>query len=315
MSQIITVDGESLLVHVLDGRSVVEAYELALFLGYAQQHSVRKQVLGHWAEDFAAGRDYLLVTRAQDIRDYEAAHARAFGGELRPVSPERGRMFLLPDGLRQVLERSSKAPAAGLLEALEREQLAPHASPDHETRTSPDARERREREYEVLQRLLEQLREIDEDHLALLAIEAAEVMLERRLTDVRSRLLRRGGPLERGPRGPIFGDEGFYSLTQIGKKAGGYSAKAAGRAANVVAARWGLEPEDIRTRELWFNELRPWTDDRGVEHQIFRFDREFSNLVVDELRASSKFKPDEAPFPTFDPGAPVTDIGSLMGDG
>lgn len=343
MSQVIRIDGAKLLVHRHGEQDVVEAYELALFLGYAQQHLVRKQVLTDWKDHFRRGRDYLLVTKERDIRAYEAELETRIRRSVRPMKPARGRVFLLPDGLRQVLERSSKDRAAELLAALERKQLVPRyldepprrkpqkapepqrkpASPHVERSGLPDVDavlERRRQDYEVMQKLLEQLRELDGRPLAFLAIEAAETMLGRRLDDLRERITARQAPPRPGreSRGPIFGDEGFYSLTQIGKKAGGYSAKMAGRAANVVGARWGYEPEDIRTRELWFNDLSPWQDDGGNEHQLFRFNREFSNLVLDELRAGSRYRPEAEPFPAFAPTAPSlvdTDVARIVNEG
>jgi hypothetical protein len=338
MSQIVTIDGAKLLVHAHDGHNVVEAYELALFLGYAQQHLIRKQVLTDWSDHFKHGRDYLLVMREADIRTYEAEYAlRHHGKSLRAMKPHRGRIFLLPDGLRQVLLRSSKKRANKLLRSLERKNLvptsglqppSPRARPEPRREAAkpgkkpdvPKLLERRRQDYDVLQKLLEQLMSLEGSPLALLAIEAAEVLLGRSLDDLRESVSSRQAPPRPGreSRGPIFGDEGYYSLTQIGKMGGGYSAKAAGRAANVVAGRWGFEQDDIRTRELWFNDISTWTDDGGREHELFRFNREFSNLVLDELRASTKFRPEAEPFPAFSPTTPSlveTDVAQLVNDG
>jgi len=331
MSQIVTVDGAKLLVHAHDGQNVVEAYELALFLEYAQQHLIRKQVLTDWSDDFVEGTHHLLVHDETAIRTYEAEYAlRHHQRKLRPMKARRGRVFLLPDGLRLVLERSSKRRAKKLLRSLERKQLVPYATretpaprpPTPKTRPVPDAPtplERRREDYEVLQTLLERLVALEGSPLAFLAIEAAEVMLGRRLEEVRERISARQQPPRPGreSRGPIFGDEGFYNLTQIGRMAGGYSAVAAGRAANIVAGRWGFGPDEIRTRQLWFNELETWEDPKGVERELFRFNREFANLVLDELRANARLKPDETPFPAFataPPGRAVGDVSQLFDD-
>lgn len=344
MSQVIRIDGAKLLVHQHAEQNVVEAYELALFLGYAQQHLLRKQVLTDWKRHFRRGKDYLLVTREKDIRAYELELETRLKRSVRPMKPARGRVFLLPDGLRQVLERSSKERAAKLLATLERKQLVPkyldepprkpqkapephREAPSIVRRRLPDAEdllERRRQDYDVMQKLLEQLRELDDPALELLAVEAAEIMLGRSLGDLRERLATKSAAGRRGSRawsprsrGPLFGEERFYSLTQIGNKAG-YSAKAAGQAANLVGVRWGFEPHQLREDDLWFTLHRTWEDEGGREHELVSFHRKFSNEVLDELRSNDQFRPlKPKPVPAFGDGSEPrldTDVARLLED-
>lgn len=350
MSQIIKVDGAKLFVYTHDGRNllsahdVIDAYELALFLGYAQQHLLRKQILTDWKNHLKAGRDYLLVKDKVVIRAYERAYAsRMPGGPLRPMAPHRGRLLLLPPGTRQVLLRSTKERAGKLLRSLEKKLLVPEglltkksvpapgrkkgSRPLRRSSVSselPDATrsplEVRREGYAVMQKLLEQLRELEQPHLQLLAVEAAEIMLGRSLSDLRSRIMALASVAaaegaKTRPRGALFGEEGYYSLTQIGRKAG-YSSRTAGRAANIVADQRGHSPEAIRTEKLPFNLLRTWTDELGSDHELFRFDRNFSNEVLDELRSNPHFKPRKlAPVPDFAGGDavfPETDVAKLL---
>lgn len=164
------------------------------------------------------------------------------------------------------------------------------------------------RQYKVLQTLLTQLQELKEPALQLLAIEAAEIALGRSLDDLRTSLLK--SPWEEssssalvGPRppGPLLTQERYYRLSEIGELAGGYPAATAGRAADVVAARMGFSREQIRRTKLDFNELPMLPDNTtGKPRQMYRFNLEFSNAVVVELRQNSEFVPQDRPMPPTD---------------
>jgi hypothetical protein len=173
--------------------------------------------------------------------------------------------------------------------------------------------------YEVLQKLLTQLQELDElPMLCLLAIEAAEIALGKDLTDLRNKyafqvpstptstsapgvILRLDAgitPAPSVPDGPVFTEQGYYGLKQIGEMAGGYAPAVAGKAANVVAEALDYTPEQIRTEQLDFNELPMLPDSStGKPRRMYRFNLTFANEVIRELRESADFRPRDRPLP------------------
>ena len=96
---------------LVPGRFVIEAYHLALILGYSQQHAIRKQVLADWPHIFKEGVDYELVHDEGQLELYELAF-RAHMGRIKNITPERGRMFLTNSGLRKVFEHTKKETSA-----------------------------------------------------------------------------------------------------------------------------------------------------------------------------------------------------------
>ena len=313
-THVLELDGAKLLLYKFpEGTLCIEAYELALFLGYKQQHSIRKQIETSWKEDFWRGPDFEVVHEEKAQRDYERTLAMLVGKKVRPMTPTRGRMFLLGRGLKKVLSKSTKAGADDLalalayhfpalrapdLEDLELLEVLKELEPSSSSASTPpdeprnDPAPSRMRQYKVLQTLLTQLQELKEPALQLLAIEAAEIALGRSLDDLRTSLLK--SPWEEssssalvGPRppGPLLTQERYYRLSEIGELAGGYPAATAGRAADVVAARMGFSREQIRRTKLDFNELPMLPDNTtGKPRQMYRFNLEFSNAVVVELR-------------------------------
>jgi hypothetical protein len=206
--------------------------------------------------------------------------------------------------------------------------------------------------YNALQTLLQQLGSLERPELRLLALEAAEVALDRSLPLIqrmlqdpgdRTRALEAGsdhpviaatpgaqgsggvsaadpivsttpavaraGGLMSSPRtsleGPRFHGQGWHSLTQIGEKAGGYSARTAGLAADVVASRMGLSRAQIRHASLNFNRMVKVRDTtRGKPRDVAHFNTDFSNDVIDELRRNPEFTPQVPPSVTsFGSGA------------
>lgn len=199
--------------------------------------------------------------------------------------------------------------------------------------------EDRKYQYDVLQTLLSQLTDLQDVDLKLLAIEAAEIALGRSQPDLRAKyedpyVPSRSpvpapapapsstvtGGVVHGPGisasshpsmvpgsfGPVFQDEGFYGLKQIGERAGGYSSVTAGKAANIVAKAMGYSGDDIRTRKLEFNELPVLPDSTsGKPRRMYRFNRQFSNQVILTLRTNKEFVQIAGPLPltSFSSGA------------
>lgn len=320
-----------LFVYHLGGTEpAVEAYHLALYLGYAQQHLLRKQVLTDWADVFFPGPDYFLVRDEEAVRRYERV-AEAHGVPVRPMKPSRGRLFLRRGGLIKLLRRTSKDTTELLKELLSQRVLEPRdvdsslkpsvpapllesssssSSTDQAPVVQNDPGERsalslEERQFEhgVLERLLAHLRELKEPALQKLAIVSAEAALGRRLEELRGDLTRRRPPAASHAPGPPRLEPGpfpespgmHYPLKEIGRRAGGYTASAAGRAANLVAQRHGYTAEDIRDRQTPFNELVDLPDARGKVRQMYRFNAAFANEVVRELRSNSSFVPEAQP--------------------
>lgn len=313
---------EPFLFALVGDEPVIEAYHLAERLGYIQHHSVRKQILSDWDDIFEVDEDYLLVHTEGFLRAYEARYRESVG-PIRAAKPERGRMFLLPSGVQKVVARCSREEEARIvaqaLEDLEGqlERGVPSGELERSnsrssTRAQADrdvelSLEERRFQYEVLERLLGHLKTTKKPELRQLAVVSAEVALGRRLEDIRA-LLEPVQSEQRVPQDP--GDDHvpelraaqgelfdvipgiFYRLTDIGEKAGGYSSVAAGKAANIVAAKMGFTAQEIRTKRLGFNQLEERPDTTtGKLRTMFRFDGAFSNKVVIELRSNPMFVP------------------------
>jgi hypothetical protein len=315
----------------------VEAYHLAELLGYSQQHSIRKQVLSNWKDIFEEDVDYSLVHDEARVRGYERKYEKALG-VIKPMKLDRGRMFLSPSGLRKVFEHSSK-DSRHLKEALA-EVIQVQAPPAPDARASSSSEGagsdapllealERQRQYEILEQLLDHLKNIEEPGLRRLALMSAELGLGRKLGDIRALLdleqkpttMRDPGqqptvtgasPLPPPPafdqdqatreylanrpitQGPVFDNIAgvHYGLKQIGEKAGGYTAVQAGKAADVVAGRMGYSHDDIRRKKLPFNELPELPDTTsGKLRKMYRFNSSFANHVIVELRTNKEFVP------------------------
>ena len=177
-------------------------------------------------------------------------------------------------------------------------------------------------EYEVMQTLLGHLERLTDPQLRGLAITAAETALSRELKDLRfgegvKTILSPAAPKKAEPvpaprqsaAGPLFLEEDFYSMTRIGEKAGNYSARSAGIAANIYGDRCGYTPEQLRTTQLSINqiEMRPDTS-TGKKRLMVRFSKSFSNEVIKELRTNPAFQPmtvtrGVSTLPGFDAGS------------
>lgn len=218
----------------------------------------------------------------------------------------------------------------------------------NEVSSSTTQLEDRKFRYNAIQTLIHQLTALERPEFLQLALEAAEVALDRSMPSIRE-MLAVPGDRAPGPRaaarapdpivitapgatgtrsavsgelasskgsrgssstkasleGPRFKGVGYYSLTQIGEKAGGYSAKTAGLAADVVAARMGLSGDAIRHVSLNFNTMIKVPDTTtGKKRDVAHFDVNFSNAVIDELRRNDEFQP-QVPSPpsSFSSGA------------
>lgn len=266
--------------------------------------------------------------------------------DLEPLSQEAPLRSLVQqlDG-RRSNELASSGSAVGLRSASAVQIDAPRSVSD-----SGLSLEDRKFRYDALQTLIRQLETFEAAHLQQLALDAAEVALDRSLPHIRAVL---EDPRDRapGPRspddqvvitsprggtgtgkpfeevlpsvglkladerskvigssvleGPRFSGAGFFSLTQIGERAGGYSAKTAGQAADLVAGRRGLSSVSIRTVAHDFNKLVEVPDSTsGKMRPVAHFNASFANQVIDELRGNDQFHPQQVPrVPKFSSGS------------
>lgn len=329
---VITVGDTKILTTKLDGgltfgKLYIEAYHLAGLLEYSQQHAVRKQVTSDWLDDFEEDVDYRLVHDEDVLQAYESLH-REFIGAIRAIKPKRGRMFLTLSGLKKVFKHTSKE-CDWLEEAVAPYFPAPETparAEEHVDETKGAGSEldqvaalERQRQYNILETLLDHLKHITDPGLRKLALLNAELGVGRKLDDVRELVLEDGAPVPARDRlpapepanskaaqdyvasrpitqvqGPLFGHRPgvYYGLKQIGEKAGGYSAVQAGKAADLEAERRGHSHDDIRTTKLPFNDLPELPDNTsGKLRKMYRFDTEFSNRVITELRTNASFEP------------------------
>ena len=90
MSEVIKIDGASLLLFALPDGLVIESYELAGILGYAQPSSIRKQIRTDWKARLKEPEDYRLVHDHRWLQKYEAVVKEKLGIELVPVKERRG---------------------------------------------------------------------------------------------------------------------------------------------------------------------------------------------------------------------------------
>jgi len=210
MSHVITLsDGTKILITDLlaPGDFALESYHLASLLGYTQKSSTRKQILTDWKHLFEAGVDYELTHDKRQLEVYDMAwrtHMR--GVDLPEQTPERGRLFLRPSGLRKLFERTTKDT-----EELERKletffkpkvkapAAVPAPAPDvPDARTEHQARFDRKRNYQILETLLDHLKNLTDPGLKKLALMSAELGLGRELHDIRA-LLELETPVARAP--------------------------------------------------------------------------------------------------------------------
>ena len=307
------IQNQTLVVFQITDVPLFESSEVSTLLGYKQASSLRKQTLTDWKEVFEAGIHYVLVHDETLLRRYEQEHQDAGSGVLAAVKPTRGRLFFTPGGMLKVLNRTSK-PSEELRSTLLREGYFKNI---HEPMVVKDevaskkileptrSKEDRMFEYDVMQKLLEQLERLENPQLRDLAISAAEVALGRELTDLRfgegiavlfervrapktSKAPEQSAPFDVGP---LFTKEDYYSMTKIGEMAGGFSATIAGKAADTVAARSQYTHDQIRNEDLPINQviMRP-DSSTGKKRPMVRFSMMFANQVVVELRTNPKFE-------------------------
>lgn len=338
----IEVGNRKLCVFSFNGHDcLLESYEVSELLGYKQLSSLRKQTLTDWKGYMVEGTDFVMVHDEELLELYDELFFRVRAVQLVKTKPSRGRLFFTPDGMAKVIKKTSK-PSAELERALRNDYNFDNVKWDQDVPkvvaskdpiplhqpTTTKSKEERMFEYEVMQTLLKQLERLKEPPLRELAIAAAEVALGRSLPELRGTkptvldqatgsFHEKGGPKPTKPSttripkpvpaGARFTQEDYYSMTRIGEKAGGYSAKQAGQAADIVASKLGYTRKQIRNDQLPFNEiaLRPDTS-TGKKRPMVRFNRDFSNRVVDELRSNPSFQP------SFTPGAPT--LPSFSGD-
>lgn len=329
MSDIVHIDKAKLLLFTLPDGIVVEANELSSLLGYSEPGRLRRQIDRNWAKHFDSD-DYRVVHDDRWLEKYEAAYIKHIADTITAANERRGRMFFTSSGVKKVLERTTRKGATQVEQALQKAgffgklQPAPAPEPHRPVVRTEELQplveikrsliEVRQHNYEVIQKLIVQLTDLQDDDLRLLAIEAAEIALGREFPDLRAKYQSSTTsatsqqtsstttpptpqpppkPVPAAiPSGPVFRDPTmFYSCKQIGQMAGGYSARTAGEAANVVGRRWGHTSEEIRTQQLSFNELPVLPDTQGKPRKMFRFNLKFANEVVAELRNNPVFRP------------------------
>jgi hypothetical protein len=321
----IKLQNYSLVVFKITDVPLFESNEVATLLGYTQAGSLRKQTLSSWKDVFDEDIHYRMLHDEDWLRRYEKQHQDAGNGTLKAVKPTRGRLFFTPGGMLRVLNRTSK-PSEELRAALMREGYfrnirevmvvkdEPAPQPlEPQVPLSTLSKEDRMFEYEVMQKLLEQLERLEEPPLRGLAITAAETALGRKLEDLRfgegvKTILEAAVPkqvpaptLYDGvvipaprpiPEGPFFTDNDFYSMTRIGQMAGGYTAKTAGVAADAVGRRLGYTHDQVRNAQLPINQIAMRPDSStGKKRRMVRFSMSFANKVIVELRVSPKLEP------------------------
>jgi hypothetical protein len=310
------------LIWMRDSEPHLESQHLARTLGYVQPGSIRKQVMSDWEEEFLHDEDFVIIKDEEgeeELRAYEAFEVLHFGS-CKPAKLARGRMFLTPSGIRKVLKKSTKStkefemfleghvfceglveltPDPGLFSLEDMRKTMPvfqqfeEASSTSEVSSPSSQQGDSKTKYEVIQKLLHNLKEHEEPSLRELAIEGAELMLERRLDDIRKKFLGqvKPSPPPKKTEGPLFEEEGWYGCKQIGEMAGGYSSTTAGKAATAVGERWGYSSTKIRKTQLPFNKLVEAPDTNGRLRPQFRFNRAFSNEVILELRSNTHLTP------------------------
>lgn len=146
--------------------------------------------------------------------------------------------------------------------------------------------------HHVRQTLLENVSKHRQDRLLLhLALSAAEEALGCSLgLDVELGLEPAPRPEASSrptPAAPARESSLWLTMRAIGRLAGGYSAVAAGHAANTLAALRGVTAQEFRTRDTPFSRVRLHPDtSTGKLRPRVEFTEEFAKLVIDELRKS-----------------------------
>lgn len=290
----------------------IECGHLATLIGYRQRRSLKRQAL-----DVASriSRDeYICTENAEIHRQYEKEWKKHMGAPM--TLPKAEVLFLSPSAVQKVLSRT-KYDTAKLTTALEDGGFLPkEANGGLPLRTlQMDA-------YHILERLLTHLEKLESPALRELAVVSAEIGLHEKLKEIRSALATgvSGEPTTLIPHlvaeakkrlrdlhtseevvgAQLFRktNEKYYGLKEIGQRAGGYSAIQAGKAADLVAARMGYSRRDIRHKKLPFNAFPVLPDTNGKPRRMYRFNANFANKVIRELRNNPRFTPQLLEFKT-----------------
>ena len=278
--KVLDVGGKALVECVREGRYLYDSHELSRVLRYKQLGSLRKQTLTDWKRDFQHGKDYALVSDQEFLANYAESCPH--------LVPTRHntRLFFTPEGVQKVCERTTK-DARPLLSALSSRLLdTSSASPE------PPSEAERMVEYQILQKLLEQLQVLEDPALIKLAVMAAETGLGKSLdglvpTASKPKPVVKQAPNPKPPERFFAGDD-YWSFTRIGEMAGGYTARQAGQAANEVAKARGYSPERIRQSSVPFNQFVDGRDTHGQPRRMVRYHTDFANEVIRVLRANYK---------------------------
>lgn len=298
------INGTKLCVFTFEGQELFESSEISILLGYKQPSSLRKQTLNDWYALFDQGVDFRMFNDTPTLDAYKGLFYETHGRDPISASPSRGVLFFTATGLHKVFQKTSKSVPEDLRAVGSAK--APRDNSSSKDKPIELSKEDRLFEYQVLQTLLEQLERLQTPALRNLAITSAETALGRRLNELRtgetlsSIFTQTASPKSpqviSAPRsvpwGPLFVKEDYYSMTRIGEMAGGYSAKQAGFAADIVAKDLGYTRAQIRKEKLSINEvsMRPDTT-TGQKRLMVRFHKDFANRIVQELRSNPEFEP------------------------
>lgn len=305
----VPVGSKTLLVYDLGSYGKgLEVQNLSEVLGYSRPSAIKSLVRRHWGKVFRPGVEVAVYELPQDQPQLEAVLGHP---------PKKNTTFLLKAGIETLLERTSfdsrliRAKLDLITNSFQEPPEADEINPYVEDSSGSLAD--RQFRHGALQTLLGQLERLTDPKLRRLAIRAAEIALGETLEMLEPVEEITASPSEdpfpipdTGPAkpkflsspvlsqarqqssGPLFTAPGWHSFTQIGAKAGGFSARDAGEAANIVGARMGHSPHGLRTETLLFTKHEGVSRSRSGRKKVL-FSTTFANQVVAELRTNPKF--------------------------
>jgi hypothetical protein len=311
---VLDVGNSQLFVYAENNEYLIELYHLTRVLGYLQPRSISKQLDRNWKHKIVENVDYFWTHDPTMIQNYLTSLGQHIPKKSEKTPPHK-LCFIRFTGVYKILrfttreEKHSLVASLGQLDArFQPQQSLPLDVPPQEPQEAPEpavkkvAVERSPEDYDILRELLSRLMEIEELGLRALAIYTAETGLGRPLPkELRYQLLQR--PLQKeSPTTlkPLQNEEfsfprekQYFSLTEIGRVAGGFSARCAGRAANTIAQDYGYTPTQIRNTKLSFNQLETRPDPQtGRQLNLTRYNLKFATLVAQELRSNPEFRPE-----------------------
>lgn len=289
----------SFAIATFDDLIGIDSADLVPILGYKDKRSLRRLIEGNWASILKKNDDYFNVT-GDLLSQYEALITDR---PLPPAHTTKGRLFIKPQGLKKLTSKI-RTSTYTFWKKLEEINFLPSFAKPIVNQVHDDALEARKFKYDIYQKLIQQLMSTQDVRIIQLAIQAAEIGLNRSLLELRASYLAPPKYKTRPSQGPFFTEEGYYSFSEIGELAGGYSPTTAGRAADIVADRcYGHDHYTIRNVTVPYNKIskRSFTSNKNQDNWAL-FNKFFANLVVIELRSN----------PSFAPSAPANKIENFQ---